>query len=170
MSDSVTPWTATRQASLSLSIPQSLLRFMSIESLMLFNHLILFCPLLLLPSIFPSFRVFSNESVLCIRWSKYWNFNFSINPSNECWGLLSFRIDWFHLVAVQGTHKNLLQYHHLKSSIVWCSAFFMVQVSHPYITTGKIITFIMWTFVSKVMSLLFNMLAFHRLLIDLGQN
>ena len=121
------------------------------------------------PQSFPALGLFPNDAALHIRWPKSWSFNMSINPSDECSGLISLRIDWFDLLAVHGTLKNLLQ-HNSKVSVLWCSAFFMVQVSHPYITTGKIITFIMWTFVSKVMSLLFNMLAFHRLLIDLGQN
>ena len=123
------------------------------------NHLILCHPLLLPPSIFPSIRVFSNESALCIRWPKYWSFSFSISPSNEYSGLISFRIDWFDLLAVQQTLKCLLQHHNLKASILWCSAFFMVQLSHPYMTTGKIIAWTIQTFVSKVMSLLFNMLS-----------
>ena len=141
---------------------------MSIESVMPSNHLILCCPLLFLPSIFPSIRVFSNESALHTRWPKYWGF--SISPSSDYSGLISFRMDWLNLLAAQGTLKSLVQHHSSKASILRRSAFFTVQFSHPYITTGKIITFIMWTFVSKVMSLLFNMLAFHRLLIDLGQN
>ena len=126
---------------------------------MLSNHLILCCPLLLLPSIFPSIRVFSNKSVLCIRRPKYWSFSFSISPSNEYSGLISFRIDKFDLRAVQGTLKGLLQNHTSKASILWCSAFFMVQFSHPYMTTGKTIALTIWTFVRKVMSLLFNMLS-----------
>ena len=123
------------------------------------NHLILCCPLLLLPSVFPSIRVFSKESVLCIRWSKYWSFSFSISPFNEYSGLIFFRIDWFDLLAVQGTLKNLLQYHSSKASILRCSAFFIVQFPHPYMTTGKTIALTRWTFVGKVMSLLFNMLS-----------
>ena len=123
------------------------------------NHLILCCPLLLLPSIFPSIRVFSNESVLCIRWPKYWSFNFSISPSNEYSVLISLRIDWFDLLAVQGTLKSLLQHHSSKASVFWHSTFFMVQCSHPYITSGKTVLLTRWTFVSKVMSLLFNMLS-----------
>ena len=123
------------------------------------NHLILCHPLLPLPPIFPSIRVFSNESVLRIRWPKYWSFSFSISPSNEYSGLISFRIDWLDLLAVQGTLKSLLQYYSSKASITWHSAFFMVQVSHPYMTTGKTIALTRWTFVSKVMSLLFNMLS-----------
>ena len=123
------------------------------------NHLILCCPLLLLPSIFPSIRVFSNESVFCIRWPKYWSFSFSISPSNEHSWPISFRMDWLDLLAVQGTLKSLLQHHSSKASILQCSAFFMVQLSHPYMTTGKIIALTRWTFVDKVMSLLFNTLS-----------
>ena len=130
---------------------------MSIESVMPSNHLILCHPLLLLPSIFPSIRVYSNESVLCIRWPKYWSFSFSISPSNEYSRLISFRIDWFDLFAVQGTLKSLLQHHSSKASILQHSAFFMVQLSYPYMTTGKTIALTRWTFVGKVMSLLFNM-------------
>ena len=126
---------------------------------MLSNHFILDGHLLLLPSIFPSIRVFSNESVLRIRWPKYWSFNFSISPSIEYSGLISFRIDWFYLLAVQGTLKSLLQHHSLKISIVWCSAFIMVQFSHPYMSTGKTTALTIWAFVSKVISLLFNMLS-----------
>ena len=136
---------------------------MSIKSIngkvMPFNHLILCRPLLLLPSIFPSIRVFSNESVLHIRWLKYWSFSFSLSPSNEYSGLISFRIDWLDLLIVQGTLKSLLQNHSSKASFLQCSAFFMVQPSHPYMTTGKTIALTRWTFVSKVMSLLFNMLS-----------
>ena len=123
------------------------------------NHLILCCPLLLPPSIFPSIRVFSNESVLCIRWPKYWGFSFIIHPSNEYSGLLSFRMDWLDLLAVQGTVKSLLQHHSSEASILQCSAFFIVQLSYPYMTTGKTIDLTRWTFVGKVMSLLFNMLS-----------
>ena len=123
------------------------------------NHLILCRPLLFLPSIFPSIRVFSNESVLRIRWPKYWSFSFNISPFNEYSELISFRIDWFDLLAVQGTLKSLLQHHTSKASILWCSAFFIVQLSHPYMTTGKTIALTRWTFVSKVMSLLFDMLS-----------
>ena len=123
------------------------------------NHLVLCHPLLLLPSIFPSIRVFSSESVLCIRWPKYWSFSFSIRPSNEYSGLISFRIHWFDLLAVQGTLKSLLPYHSSKASILWCSAFFVVQLSHSYMTTGKTIALTIQTFVGKVMSLLFNMLS-----------
>ena len=133
----VTPWTAAHQASLSITKSQDLLRFMSIESVMTSSHLILCCPLLLLPSIPPSIRVFSNESTLCVRWPKYWRFSFSISPSNEHPGLISFRMDWLDLLAVQGTLKSLLQHHSSKASILWCSAFFIVQLSHPYMTTGK---------------------------------
>ena len=132
---------------------------MSVEEVMPSNHLILRHPLLLLPSIFPSIRVFPNESVLLIRWSKYWSFSFSIRPSKEYPGLISFRIDWLDLLAVQGTLKSLLQHHSSKVSILWCSAFFLVQLSHPYMTTGKTIPLTRQTFVGKVMSLLFNMLA-----------
>ena len=123
------------------------------------NHLILCCPLLLPPSIFPSIWVFSNESVLRIRWLKYWNFSFNISPSNEYSGLISFRMDWFNLLAVQGTLKSLLQHHSSKASILQCSAFFTVQFSHPFMTTGKTIALTRWTFVGKVMSLLLNMLS-----------
>ena len=132
---------------------------MSIESVGPSNHLILYSPLLLLPSIFPSIRVFSNESALCIRWPKYWSFTFNISPSNEQPGLISFRMDLLDLHAVQGTFKSLLQHHRSKASILWHSAFFVVQLSHPYMTTGKTIALTRWTFVGKVMSLLFNMLS-----------
>ena len=132
---------------------------MSIESVTPSNHLILCCPLLLPPSIFPSIRVFTNESVLHIRWPKYWNFSFSISPSNEYSGLISFRMDWFDLLAVQGTLKSLFQHHSSRASILHCSVFFMVQLSHPYMTTGKTIALTRQTFVGKVMSLLFNMLS-----------
>ena len=138
---------------------QSLLKLVSIESVMPSNHLILCHPLLLLPSIFPGIRVFSNESVLHIRWPRYWSFSFSMSPSNEYPGLISLRIDWLDLLAVQGTLKSLLQQHSSKASIVQRSAFFMVQLSHPYMTTGKTIALTRQTFVSKVMSLLFNMLS-----------
>ena len=154
-----TPWTAAHQASLSITNSQSLLKLMSIKLVMPFNHLILYCPFLLLPSIFPSIRVFSNESVLCIRWPKYWSISFSISPSNEYSGLISFRMDWFYLLAVQGTFKSLLQHHSSKASILWHSAFFIVQLSRPYMTTGKTIALTRQTFVDKVMSLLFNMLS-----------
>ena len=152
----VTPWTC--QASLSITNSQSLFKLMSIESLMPSNHLIFNRRLLLLASIFPSIKVFSNESVLHIRWPKDWSFSFSISPSNEYSGLVSFRTDWFDLLAVQRTLKSLLQYHGLKASVLRCSAFFTVQLSHPYMTTGKSIALTRWTFVGKVMSLLFNML------------
>ena len=131
------PWTAARQASLSITNSQSLLKLMSIELVMLSNHFILCCPLLLLPSILPSIRVFSNESALHIRWPKYWSFSFSICPSNEHSRLISLRMDWLDLLAVQGTLKSLLQHHSSEASILWCSAFFMVQLSCPYMTTGK---------------------------------
>ena len=132
---------------------------MSTESVMPSNHLILCCPLLHLPSIFPNIRVFSNESVLHIRWPKYWSFSFNITPSNEYPGLISFRMDCLDFLAVQGTLKSLLQHHSSKASILWCSAFFMIQLSHPYMTTGKTKALTKWTFVGKVMSLLFNMLS-----------
>ena len=135
----VTPWAAARQASLSITNSWNLLKLMSIESVMPSNHLILFCPLLLLPSIFPSIRVFSNESDLCIRWPEYWSFSFSISPSNEYSGLISFRTDWLDLLAVQRTLESLLQHHNSKASILQRSAFFMIQLSHPYTTTGKTI-------------------------------
>ena len=132
-----TPWTAAHQASLSNTNSQSPLKLMCIDSVMPSNHLILCCPLLFLPSIFPSIRDFSNESVLRIRWPEYWSFSFSIRPSNEYSGLISFRMDWLDLLAVQGTLKSLLQHHSSKASILWCSAFFTVQLSHPYMTTEK---------------------------------
>ena len=147
-----TPWTAACQAPLSFTVSWNLLRFMSIELVMPFKHLILCHPLLLLPSIFPSIRVFSNESVLCIRWPKYWSF--SISSSNEYSGLISFRIDWFDLLFVQGTLKSFLQHHSSKTSILQHSAFFRVQLSHPCMTTGKPNRFDYGTFVSKVISLL----------------
>ena len=159
VSDSVTPWTAAHQASLSITNSQSLLKLMSMESVMPSNHLILCRPLLLLPSVFPSIRVFSNESVLCIRWPKYWSFSFSISPFKEYSGLISFRMDWFDLLAVQGTLKSLLQHHSSKASVLQCSAFFIVQPSHPYMTIGKTIALTRWTFIGKVMSLLFDMLS-----------
>ena len=134
-----TPWTAAHQASLSITNSRSLLRLMSIESVMPSNHLILCRPLFLPLSIFPSIRVFSKESVLRIRWPKYWSFSFSISPSTEYSGLISFRMDWLDILAVQGTLKSLLQYHISKGSILWCSAFFVVQLTHPYMTTGKTI-------------------------------
>ena len=145
----LTPWIASHQASLSFTNSWSLLRLMSIESVMPSNHLILCRPLLLPPSIFPSIRVFSNESVLRIRWPKYWSFSFSISPSKEYSGLISFKIDWLDLLAVQGTLKSLLQHRSSKSSILWCSAFFIVQLSHPYMTSGKIIALTRWTFLAK---------------------
>ena len=151
------PWTAAHQPSLSFNIPQSLRKCMSIESVIPSNYLILCHPLFLLPSIFPSIRAFSNESVLHIRWTKYWSFSFSISPSNEYSGLISFRIDWFDLLAVQGTLKSLL-YHSSKASIFQCPDFFMVQLLHPYMTTGKTIALTIWTFVGKVISLVFNKL------------
>ena len=153
-----TPWTAACQTSLSITNSWSLLKLMSINSVMPSNHLIL-CHPLLLHSIFPSIRVFSNDSVLCIRWPKYWSFSFSISPSYEYLGLISFGIDRMDLLAVQGTLKSLLQYHSSKASILWHSAFFMVQLSHPYTTTGKTIALTRWTFVGKVMSLLLNILS-----------
>ena len=139
MSNSATPWTAACQPSLSITSSRSLLKLMSIESVMPSNHLILCCPRLLPPSIFTSIRVFSSESVLHIRWPKYWSFSFSISPSNEYSGLISFRMDWMDLLAVQGTLKTLLQHHSSKALILQCSAFFIVQLSHPYVTTGKTI-------------------------------
>ena len=153
-----TPWTAAQQVSLSITNTLSLLKLMSIKSVMPSNHLILCRPLLLLPSIFPSIWVFSNELVLCIWWPKYWSFSFSISSSNEYSGLICFRMDWLDLPAVQGTLKSLLQHCSTKVSILWCSAFFIVQLSHPYMTTGKTIGLTEWTFIGKVMSVLFNML------------
>ena len=153
-----TPWTAACQASMSITNSQSLLKLMFIESVMPSNHLILCCPLVLPSLVFPSIRVFSNESVLCIRWPKCWSFSFSISPPNEYLGLISLRMDWLDFLAVQGTLKNLLQNHSSKASILRCSAFFMIQLSHPYMTTGKIIALTRRTIVSKVMSLLFIML------------
>ena len=151
------PWIAACQASLSITKSWSLLKLMSIYSVMPFNHFILCCPLLLLPSVFSSISVFASESVLCIRWQKYWSF--SISPSNEHSVLIPFRIDWLYLLAVQGTLKGLLQHHSSKASVLRSSAFFIVQLSHPYMTTGKTIALTRWTFVGKVMSLLFNMLS-----------
>ena len=153
-----TPWTAAPQASLSITNSQSLCKLMSIESVMPSNHLILCPSLLLLPSIFLNIRVFSNESALRIRWPKYWSFSFNISPSNEHPGLISLRMDWLDL-AVQGTLKSLLQHHSSKASILLHSAFFIVQLSDPHMTTGKTIALTRWTFVGKVMSLLFNMLS-----------
>ena len=149
MSYSLTPWTAACQAPLSSTISQSLLKFMFTKSVMLSSFAVLF---LLLPSISLSIRIFSNELAFCIRWRKCWSFSSSISPSNEYSGLISFRIDWFDILAVQGILKSLLQLHNLKASILWHLAFFMVQFSHPYMTTGKTIALTIWTFVSKVMS------------------
>ena len=154
-----TTWSIAHQASLSFTISRSLLKLMSIESVMPSSHLILCRPLILLPSIFPSIRVFSNESALSIRWPKFWSFSFSISPSNEYSGLISYRMDWFDFLAARGTLKSLLQHHSSKASILRCSAPFMVWPSHPYMTTGKTIALTTWTFVGKVMSLLFNMLS-----------
>ena len=150
-----TPWISARQASLSITNSQSLLKLMPIESVMPSSHLILCHPLLLLPPIPHSIRVFSNESTLRMRWPKYWSFSFSISPSNEHPGLISFRTDWLDLLAVQGTLRSLLQHHSSKASIFWCSAFFTVQLSHPYTIIGKTIALTRRTFVGKVMSLLF---------------
>ena len=155
----MTPWSAAHQASLSFTISHSLLKFMSIELVMSCNHLILYCPLLLLPSVFPSIRVFSSKSFLSTRWPKYWSFSFSISPSNENSGLISFRIDCFDLFAVQEILKSLLQHHSSKESVLWCSAFFVVQLSHPVMTTGKTTALTRWTFASKAMSLLFNTMS-----------
>ena len=155
----MTPWTAACRASLSITSSWSLLKPMSIESVMPSNHLSLCHPLLLLPSIFPSIQIFSRESVLHIRWPKYWSFSFSISPSSDYSGLISFRIDLLDLFAVEGTLRSLLQHHSSKASILQCSAFFIVQLSHPYMTTGKTIGLTRWTFVGKVMSVLFNMLT-----------
>ena len=154
-----TPWIAACQASLSNTNSRSSLRLTSIESVMPSSHLILCCPLLLLPLIPPSIRVFSNESTLPMSWPKYWSFSFSIIPSKEIPGLISLRMDWLDLLTVQGTLKSFLQYHSLRASILWRSAFFTVQLSHPYMTTGKTIALTRWTFVGKVMSLLLNMLC-----------
>ena len=156
---SVTPWTAARQASLSINNCWSLPKPMSIESVMPSSHLILCCPLLLLLSIFPSIRVFPNESALCIRWPKYWSFSFNISPSSEHPGMISFRMDWLDLLPVQGTLKSFLQHHCSKASILLRSAFFIVQLSHPCMTTGKTIALTRQTFVDKIMSLLFNLLS-----------
>ena len=144
-----TPWITALQPSLSITNSQSLLKLMSIESVMPSSHLILYRPLLLLPPIPPIIRVFSNESTLRMRWPKYWSFSFSISPSNEYPGLISFRMDWLDLLAVQGTLKNLLQHHSSKASILWCSAFFIVQLSHPYMTTGKTIALTRRTLLAK---------------------
>ena len=154
-----TPWTAACQASLSITTSWSLVKLRSIALVMPSNHLIPCRPLFLLPSSFPSIRVFSNESALCIRWPKYWSFSFSISPSNEYSGPISFRMDWLDLLAVQGTLKSLLQYHSSKASILQHSAFFIVQLSYPYMTTGKTIALAKQNFVGKVMSLLFNKLS-----------
>jgi len=154
----VTPWTATRQASWSITNSQSLPKPVFMESVTPSNHLMLCHPLLLLPSIFPSIRVLSNEAALPIRWPKYWSFSFKISPSNEDPGLISFRMDWLDLLAVQGTLKSL-KHHSSKASILWHSAFFTLQLSHPYVTTRKTIALNRWIFVGKVISLLFNMLS-----------
>ena len=152
----MTPWSAACQASLSITNSWSLPK---LKSVMPSNHLILYCPLLLLPAIFPNTRVFSNELALRIRWPKYWSFSFNISPSNEHPGLISFRMDWLDLLEVQGILKSLLQHHSSKASVLQHSAFFAVQLSHPYMTTGKTIALTRWIFVDKVMSLLFNMLS-----------
>ena len=159
MSDFATPWTAAHQASLTITNSRNLPKLMSTESVMSSNYLILGRPLLLLPSIFPRIRVFSNESALHIRWPKYWSFSFNISPCNEHPGLISFRMDWLDLLAVQGTLKSLLQYYSSKAPILQRSAFFIIQLSHPYTTTGKTRALTRQTFVDKVMSLLFNMLS-----------
>ena len=155
----MTPWTEACQASLSITNSRSLLKLIFIKLVMPSNHLLLCCPLLLLPSVFPCIKVFSNESALHIRWPKYWSFSFSISSSNEYSELIYLRIDWLDLLAVQGTLKSLLQHHSSKASILWPSAFFIVQLSHPYMTSGKAIALSRWTFVGKVLSLLFNMLS-----------
>ena len=159
MANSVIPRTAGCQASLSFTISQSLLKLMSTVSVILSNHLILCCPLLLLPSIFSSIRVFSNESAVRIKWPKYWSFGFSVRPSHEYSESISFRMDWFDSPPVQGSLKSLLQHHSSKASIFWCSAFFIVQLSYLYMTIGKTIALTIWTFVGKVMSLLFDILS-----------
>ena len=151
-----TPWTAAHKSSLSLIISQSLPMFMSIASVMPSSHFILWCPLILRFSIFPSIREFSNELAVHIRWPKYWSFSFSIGPSSENWGLISFRIDWFDLLVVQGTLRRLLQLRGSKASILWHSASFTVQLSQPYVTTGKTIALTIRTFVGRAMSLLFT--------------
>ena len=161
------PWTTPRQASLPFSISQSLLKLLLIESVMPSSHLILCRPLLLLPSIFPSLKVFPNESALRMTWPKYWGFSFSISPSDEHPGLISFRMDWLDLLEAQGTLKSHLQHHTSKASILWCSAFFMVQLSHSYMTTGKIIDLTRWTFVHKAIFLLFK--ALYRFYTDFFQ-
>ena len=155
----MTPWTTAHQAELSITSSQSLLKLISIESVMLSNQLIFCRPLLLPPSIFPRIRVFYNTSVLHIRWPKYWSFSFRISPSNEYSGLISFRMDWLDLLEVQGTLKSLFQHDSSKPSILRCSTFFIVQLSHPYMTTGKTIALPRWTFVDEMMSLFFNMLS-----------
>ena len=159
VSNSVTPWITAQQASLSITNSQSSPKLMSMELVMPSSHLILCCPLLLLPPIPHSIRVFSSESTLRMRWPKYWSFSFGISPSNEYSGLISFRVDWLDLLAVQGTLKSLLQHHSSKASILRCSAFFTVQLSHPYMTTGKTIALTRWTIVGQVISLLLNMLS-----------
>ena len=159
MSDSATPWTAACQVSLSIANSQSLPKLMSTASVMPLNHLILCWPLVLLPSIFPSIRVFPNESVLRIRRPKYWSVSFSISYSSDYSGLISFRMDWLDLLAVQGILKSLLQHHRLKASFLWRSTFFIVQLSHPYMTTEKTRAFTRWTIVGKETPLLFNMLS-----------
>ena len=161
----VTPWTAAPQASLYFTISRSLLKLMSGELVTASNYLILCCSLLFLPSIFPSIRVFSNELALHIKWPKYWNVSFSISSFNEYSALISFRIDWFDLLAVQGTLKSLLQHHSSKASVLQWSASFMIQLSHPYMSTGKTIAFTIQTFVGKVISLLCNMLSRNEMLI-----
>ena len=166
----MTPWTAACQASLSFTISWSFFKLMSMESVMPSNCLILCHPLLHLLSIFPSIRVFSNKLVLHIRWPRYWSFSFSISPSNEYSGLISFRMDWLDLLAGQGTLKSLLQHHSSKASVLRHSAFFLVQLSHPYMTTGKTITLTRWTFVGKAMSLLFNMLSMSEVNLPINKN
>ena len=155
----VTPWTAAHQASLSITNSQNLFKLMSITLVMPSNHLILCPPFLLQSSIFPGIRFFSNESVLCFRWPKYWSFSFSISPPNVYSGLISFRIDWLDLLAVQENLRSLLQHHSSNTSVLWYSTFFIVQLSHSYMTTRKAIALTKWTFVGKVMSLLFNTLS-----------
>ena len=145
----VTPWTTALQAFLSITNSRTLPKPRFIDLVVPYNHLILYRPLLLLPSIFPSIRIFSNESALRIRWPKYWSLSFSISPSNEYSGLISFRMDWLDLLEAQGTLKRLLQHHNLKASILWCSAFFIVQLSYPYMTTGKTIALSRWTLLTK---------------------
>ena len=159
MSDSLTPWIVPLQASQSITNSQSLVKLTSMESVMPSNHLFLRHPLLLPPSVFPSIRVFSNESVLHIRWPKYWSFSFSISLSNEYSGLISFRIDWLDLLAVQDTLKSLLQHHSSKASILQHSAFCIIQISHPSMTTGKMVALTRWTIIGKITSLLYNLLS-----------